>query len=258
MLMTVGGTKMVIAETDKKIVGLGLKDGKLLWETPFVVPGRGYNASTPIVEGNTLIYAGSGRGVTAVKIEKEGDTFVAKELWKNGDNSVQFNTPILKNGVLYGMTANNEFFCINKEGKTAWKAPLAAGDSAGESPRPGGPPPNAQPGPGGPGGGREVGPGPGGPGGREGGPGGSGGPGGRGGRGGGGGRGGYGSIVDGGSVLLALTPASELVAFEPDEKGYKEVARVKVSSTPTYAFPVASGNRIFIKDQNDVILYAMQ
>ena len=239
MLMTVAGTKMVIAETDKKIVGLGLKDGKLLWETPFAVQGRGYNASTPIVEGNTLIYAGSGRGVTAVKIEKEGDAFVAKELWKNADNSVQFNTPILKNGVLYGMTANNEFFCINKEGKTAWKASLSAADAAGESPRSGNPP-------GGPGGGREAGPGAGGE--RR----------GRGMGGGGGGRAGYGSIVDAGSVLLALTPASELVAYEPNEKEFKEVARVKVSSTPTYAFPVASGNRIFIKDQNDVILYAMQ
>ena len=255
MLMTVSGTKMVIAETDKKIVGLGLKDGKLLWETPFAVQGRGYNASTPLVDGNTLIYAGSGRGVTAVKIEKEGDAFVAKELWKNADNSVQFNTPVLKGGALYGMTANNEFFCITKDGKTAWKAPLASAGSAGESPRPGGPPSNAQPG--GPGGGREPGAGPGGPGGREGGPGGPGGPG-RGRGGGGGGRGGYGSIVDGGSVLLALTPASELVAFEPSEKEFKEVARVKVSSTPTYAFPIASGNRIFIKDQNDVILYAMQ
>ena len=258
MMMTVAGTKMVIAETDKKIVGLGLKDGKLLWETPFAVQGRGYNASTPLVDGNTLIYAGSGRGVTAVKIEKEGDAFVAKELWKNTDNSVQFNTPVLKGGTLFGMTANNEFFCITKDGKTAWKAPLAAAGSAGESARPGGPPANTQPGPGGPGGGREPGAGPGGPGGgREGGP---GGPGGdrRGGRGGGGGRGGYGSIVDGGSVLLALTPASELVVFEPNEKEYKEVARVKVSSTPTYAFPIASGNRIFIKDQNDVMLYAMQ
>jgi len=246
MLMTVAGTRMVIAETDKKIVGLGLKDGKLLWETPFAVQGRGYNASTPIVNGNTLMYAGSGRGVTAVKIEKEGDGFVAKELWKNTDNSVQFNTPILKGGVLYGMTANNEFFCIGKDGKTTWKAPLASADSAGESPRPGSPPPNTQSGPGG---------------GREGGQGGPGGQGGerRGGRGGGGGgRGGYGSVVDAGSVLLALTPASELVAFEPNDKEYKEVARVRVSSTPTYAFPIASGNRIFIKDQNDVILYAMQ
>ena len=258
MLMTVSGTKMVIAETDKKIVGLGLKDGKLLWETPFAVQGgRGYNASTPLVDGNTLVYAGSGRGVTAVKIEKESDAFVAKELWKNADNSVQFNTPLLKNGVLYGITGNNEFFCISKDGKTTWKASFASANAAGESPRPGGPPQNAQAG--GPGGGREPGAGPGGSGGgREGGPGGPGGPGGgRGGGGGGRGRG-YGSIVDGGSVLLALTPASELVAFEPNEKEFKEVARVKVSSTPTYAFPIASGNRIFIKDQNDVILYAMQ
>lgn len=250
MLMTLSGTKMVIAETDKKIVGLGLKDGKLLWETPFAVPGRGYNASTPIVDGSTLIYGGSGRGLTAVKIEKEGDTFVAKELWKNADNSVQFNTPVLKNGVIYGLTANNEFFCIGKDGKTAWKSPLVAAVAGGETP-PTAPPANAQPGPGGPGG-------------REGGPGGPGGPGGerrgRGmGGGGGGGRAGYGQIVDAGSVILALTPAtSELVAFQPSDKAYTEVARIKVSSSPTYAYPVVSGNRIFIKDQNDVMLLAIQ
>jgi len=65
VLLTVGGTKMVIAETDTKIVGLGVNDGKLLWETPFVVQGRGYNASTPIFDGQTLIYCGSGRGATA-------------------------------------------------------------------------------------------------------------------------------------------------------------------------------------------------
>jgi len=230
MLMTVAGTKMVIAETDKKIVGLGLKDGKLLWETPFAVQGRGYNASTPVVDGNTLVYAGSGRGVTAVKIEKEGDVFAAKELWKNADNSVQFNTPVLKGGVIYGLTANNDFFCIGKDGKTAWTAPLSA--VAVETPQP-----NAQPGPGGPGGERR----------------------GRGMGGGGGGRGGYGSIVDAGSVMLALTPASsELVAFQPNDKSYTEVARVKLSGTPTYSYPVVSGNRIFIKDQNDVMLYTIQ
>jgi hypothetical protein len=35
-----------------------------------------------------------------------------------------------------------------------------------------------------------------------------------------GGRGGYGSIVDAGSVLLALTPASQLVAFAPGAGQY--------------------------------------
>jgi len=102
-LMTVDGTKLIIAETEKSIVALNVADGKLAWETPFVAQGMSYNAATPIVDGQTLIYCGQGRGAKAVKIEKLGDSFTAKELWSNPDNSVQFNTPVLKNGMLVGM-----------------------------------------------------------------------------------------------------------------------------------------------------------
>ena len=48
-LMTVDGLKVVVAETDKRLVAVGLADGKLLWEAPFD-PGRGpgrYNSVTP-------------------------------------------------------------------------------------------------------------------------------------------------------------------------------------------------------------------
>jgi len=77
-----------------------------------------------------------------------------------------------------------------------------------------------------------------------------------GGRGGRGGRdGGFGSIVDAGSVLLALTPSSELIVFQPSDKAYTELARIKVANTPIHAHPVASGNRIFIKDQDSVTLW---
>jgi len=133
---------------------------------------------------------------------------------------VQFNTPVLKGGFLYGLTAGNDLFCLNaQDGKTAWSAPLMPPAASAE----------AQP-----------------EGGRR---------GGRGGR----MRGsGFGSIVDAGSVLLALTPASELIAFEPTAKAYTELARVKVAGSPTYAHPVISGNRIFIKDQDAVMLYAIQ
>ena len=216
VLLTVAGAKMVIAETDKRIVGLGVGDGKLLWETPYVIQGRGYNASTPIVDGDTLIYCGSGRGATAVKIEKSGDAFAAKELWKNPDNSVQFNTPVLKGGFLYGLSANNDLFCVSaQDGKTAWTAPAAA-PAAGAAAQPGG------------GGGRGM-------------------------RG-----GGFGSVVDAGSVLLGLTPASELIVFQPDGKAYGELARIKVGSSQTHAHPVVSGNRLFVKDQDAVMLYTVQ
>jgi outer membrane protein assembly factor BamB len=214
VVITVGGAKLVIAETETKLAALGLADGKMMWEIPFPVAGRGYNAATPIVDGDKLIYAGSGRGATAVKLEQKGDAVTAQELWKNPDNSVMFDTPVLKNGLLFGFSAANDFFCLDaKDGKTAWTAPSAPAAAADA-----------------PGGG-----------------------GGRGGR----GRGGFGSIVDAGSVLLALTPSSELIAFEPSAKAYTELARIKISETPTHAYPVASGNRLFIKDQDAVTLWTV-
>ena len=78
----------------------------------------------------------------------------------------------------------------------------------------------------------------------------------RGGRGGMGGAG-YGSIVDADSVLVALTPSMELIVFEPGDKEFKQVAKYKVAATPTYAYPVLSGNRIFIKDQDSVTLWTV-
>jgi hypothetical protein len=68
---------------------------------------------------------------------------------------------------------------------------------------------------------------------------------------------GYGSIVDAGSVLLALTPSMELVVFEPNDKGFKQLAKYKVATTPTYAYPVVSGNRVFIKDGDSVTLWTI-
>ena len=151
-----------------------------------------------------------------MKLEKAAKGLSGTQLWKNTDHSVQFNTPILKDGMLYGLTADNVFFCINTEdGKTAWTAPLD---------------PQASAAPGQDEGGRRRGRG----------------------------RGGYGSIVDAGPVLLALTPAGQLVVFEPGPATYTEVARIKVGESPTYAYPVLSGNRIFIKDQNDVALYTLE
>ncbi len=247
VLLTADGVKMVIAETDKKILALAVKDGKELWQTAFVVPGRGYNAATPMVSGSTLIYGGSGRPTTAVKFAKEGDAIVAKELWSNAEKTLQFNTPVMKDGLVFGLAANNELFCLGKDGKAAWSVPASPQAAAPTNAAPATPPPQIAAG-------ESAGSNApaGGPGGQ-----GRGGRGGPGGRGGGGGRGGYAQIVDAGSVLLALTPASELIAYEPTEKSYKELARIKVSSTPTYAYPVVSGKRIFVKDQNDVTLFTV-
>ncbi|MEX0718560.1 MAG: PQQ-binding-like beta-propeller repeat protein [Planctomycetaceae bacterium] len=202
IVTSIDGNKVVIAETARNIVALGAADGKLLWQTPFVVEGRGYNASDPVVVGDTLVYSGSNRGTTAIKVEKEGDMLKAEELWSSADNSVQYNTPIVKDGYVYGLSASDVVFCIKvADGSTAWTAPLV----------------------------------------------------GRGGR-----LRGYGSIVDAGSVLVALNPSGTLVVFEPSGEEFKKLASYKVSNEETFAYPVLSGNRIIIKDQNKVMLYTVE
>ncbi|MBM3835481.1 MAG: hypothetical protein FJ403_19845 [Verrucomicrobia bacterium] len=239
VLMTLNGKKVIVAQTEAKLVALNANDGTPAWEGPSAgVPGGGgpgggggpaggrgrggggrdYKAGTPIVDGQTIIIAGS--GIKAIKLEKEGDALVAKELWTNPELTLNFNTPVLKNGFVFGLTQGNDLFCANAEnGKTAWTAPLS-GQNAQAAPAPEGTPPG--------GGGR--------------------------GRGGMGRSSGYGSIIDAGSVLLALTPSSELLVFEPNSKAYTEIARIKVASGQTHAHPIPAGQRIFVKDQDSVTL----
>jgi outer membrane protein assembly factor BamB len=207
VLLSVGGARAIVAETEQSIVAISVADGKQLWKTPYTVQKMGYNASTPIVDGQTVIYGGSARGTKAVKFEKKDNDLSTKDLWSNMDNSVQFNSPILKNGLIFGLSNIDKLFCINAEtGKTAWSAALGGG--------------------GGGGGGRM--------------------------------RAGYGSIVDAGSVLFALTPAGNLVVFEPSEKEFKEIAKYKVASSDAYAYPVVSGNRVFIKDKDALTLWTVE
>jgi outer membrane protein assembly factor BamB len=201
--MTVGGTKIIVAVTSKSVVAISLADGKGLWTTPFTVTGMGYNASTPIVDGDTMIYAGQGRGIHAVKFAKQGDAITGTELWSAPSVSPQFNTAVLKDGFLYGLTQQSAFFCVNeKTGAVAW--------SNAATPAPGR------------------------------------------------GAAGYGSVVDAGSVLLALTPTSQLYVMQPNEKAFTQVAAIKVADTASFAYPVVSGNRIFIRDSNSVALLTVE
>jgi hypothetical protein len=59
-------------------------------------------------------------------------------------------------------------------------------------------------------------------------------------------------------VLLALSPAAELVVFQPTDAAYTEVARYKVADGGTYAYPIPAGNGIYIKDQDALTLWTVE
>jgi len=56
-----------------------------------------------------------------VKIQKQGSEYAAQEIWKNAELGTKWNTPVLKNGFLYGLSDGRKLYCMNaKTGETAW------------------------------------------------------------------------------------------------------------------------------------------
>jgi outer membrane protein assembly factor BamB len=198
VVMTTAGVKQIVTLTEKSVVGISLDAGKLLWQIPFTPQGMAYNAATPIVNGDTVIYTGQKRGTHAVKIQKQANGFTANELWSNADMSVEFNSPVLADGLLFGLSEKGNLFCLDAgTGKTDWMdATRYAGNFA--------------------------------------------------------------AILDAGTLLFALPNNSELIAYQYSDKAYQEIARIKVAGTPTYAYPVIDGKRLFIKDQDSVTLWLFE
>ncbi len=242
-VMNIDGTKMVIVMTANTVVGLKTSDGALLWTVPFA--SRGRQCVTPIIDGqNVILCGGNDIGIKAVVIKKDGDKFTTEDVWTHTEESVEYNTPTLKDGFLYAISRSNNYFCLDaKTGKLAWTQSLTStaadtvtGNGITISPA-------------GFGGGRG-----GAAGGRGGGRGGNMG----GGRGGGMGSAGYGSIVDTGPVLIGLISSSKMVVLEPNNKEYKELATYQVSTGQTFAYPVVSGNKIYIMDQTSIALLTIE
>ncbi|HJZ53943.1 MAG TPA: PQQ-binding-like beta-propeller repeat protein, partial [Gemmataceae bacterium] len=192
VLMTAEGVKQVVVLSEKNLVGVGLADGKLLWQIALSV-GK-YPTATPVIDGATVICAG-----TAVTVVKEGDKFTTKPAWK-GQAPHQYNTPVLKDGLLYGLTGmgkTTNIYCQDaKTGEVLWTDKAQQGEC--------------------------------------------------------------GSVLDAGSVLLALSSTSELIAFKPSKDGFEQLAKYKVADTPTWAEPIIDGNRVFVKDRESLALWTIE
>lgn len=105
---------MVVVQTEKELLGISSDQGTLLWKTPAPTETRFYNSSTPVIDGQNVIIAGQGSGSRSLKVTREGDSFNVTETWKNPEVSVSFNTPVLKDGYIYGNESRfGCVFCLN-------------------------------------------------------------------------------------------------------------------------------------------------
>ncbi|HOU96696.1 MAG TPA: PQQ-like beta-propeller repeat protein [Bacteroidales bacterium] len=120
-VMNIDGKKHIIFVTEKNLISLDLTDGKLQWSVPAIPQQRFYNCVSPYVDGQKIYLTGLGSGMKALIVEKKGDKYVPRELWNNTTTGAKWNTPVLKDGFLYGFTDTRRIYCINAStGETAW------------------------------------------------------------------------------------------------------------------------------------------
>ena len=193
-MMTIGGKKLLVVQTEKNLMALNPADGKVLWQLATPVQQRFYNCVSPYIDGQIIYLTGQGTGTKAIKIEKPGNDYAVKEIWSNPGVGAKWNTPVLKDGFLYGFTDQKRLYCLNAfTGETAWIDNAVNSD--------------------------------------------------------------FSTIVDCIDVIAGLTSTGNLIVLKPNPAAYTEIARYKVSETPVYAYPVISGNNIYIKDAETLTLY---
>lgn len=130
-IATIHNIRQVIFFLQSGLLSVEAKTGRELWRFPFR-----FNVSTaitPVVCGD-MVYCAAGYDVGSglCKIEKDGDSLKAVEVWKiRGNKPVanHWSTPVYKDGYLYGMFSFKEygtgpFKCVEvATGKVKWEKP---------------------------------------------------------------------------------------------------------------------------------------
>ena len=127
-----GGERQWVSQTQTRLVGVSLKDGKLLWSVPFTTEYE-QNSVTPLISKDLVIYSGYMLPVTALRIGRDGAKWSTTEAWTNPEASQYMSSPVLDAGRIYGMSMKQKgqiFALDGSTGKTLWKGKGRLGESA--------------------------------------------------------------------------------------------------------------------------------
>jgi len=118
VLATLAGKRQIVAVTATRAVGLGVDDGKLLWEFPWRTE-YDINSALPVVvdDAHLILTAGYGHGAALVEIGGGG----AREVWKSQAMKSKFNNVALYRGVVYGLDEGILAAMDAATGQRKWK-----------------------------------------------------------------------------------------------------------------------------------------
>jgi outer membrane protein assembly factor BamB len=132
IVTTLAGVKQIVTFTQKELVGVNFATGKLLWKL-LAKSSYDTNSVTPLVYKDTIIFSTEGQGMAAIRVVKKEASYAAQEVWRNADNELYMNSPVVEGKMLYGLSIKKrgQFFCLDADtGKTVWQSPGRMGENA--------------------------------------------------------------------------------------------------------------------------------
>ena len=122
----------LVTLTDKAIVGVDPRAGRLLWSVPFSDDWN-ENIVTPVVAGDVLVVSGTRKGTSGYRLEEAGGKWTPRRLWHNADVPMYMSTPVADGPMLYGFSSRRkgQLFCLDaRTGTVNWTTEGRAGTNA--------------------------------------------------------------------------------------------------------------------------------
>jgi outer membrane protein assembly factor BamB len=118
ILVTLDGARQIVSATQDYVIGVAL-DGRIVWRFPY----DGKNGSvTPVLNNDTLIL-NTPEKVIAFRPRLRDDAWQVETLWETKDVSTYLSTPVVVDGVLYGLSTKQrgQFYAVDaKTGQVLW------------------------------------------------------------------------------------------------------------------------------------------
>ena len=120
---TLAGRRQILNLAGKALNGIDPATGELLWSFPWPTE-YDINVAQPLLVGDDRVFisSGYGHGCAMLRVERDGESFEATELWSNVRMKNKFSSSVLHDGHLYGLD-DRVLACMDVEtGERRWKA----------------------------------------------------------------------------------------------------------------------------------------
>ena len=120
--VALAGQRQLVVVSARRIMGLTIEEGKLLWEHPWVTE-YDVNSAQPLVVDDRRIFlsSGYGHGALVLEVTRSGSGFSVRPLWENINMKNKFSSSVLKDGHIYGLD-EAILACVDvSTGERKWK-----------------------------------------------------------------------------------------------------------------------------------------